>query len=217
MSLAGVELPSCSFQHQIADVVSAGKVRSPDARQKGCMQGAGPGEREAAQGQVHRRSAGCMHRAHIARTGQPGASLPSHPLERHRQISDAQLQTVLYASAAFHGPRLKDGARHGFFLGDGAGVGKGRQIAALVRQHSQEGGRRALWLSVSTDLRKDAERGAGAPPAGLQRALGGLEAEQGMIWGAEQALSSSCALFARLLTPPHPWPAPYPSSSHRPV
>lgn len=29
-------------------------------------------------------------------------------------------------------------------------MGKGRQIAALVRQHAEEGGTRVLWLSVST-------------------------------------------------------------------
>lgn len=34
--------------------------------------------------------------------------------------------------------------------GDGAGVGKGRQIAALIKQHFNDGGRRALWVSVSS-------------------------------------------------------------------
>ena len=48
--------------------------------------------------------------------------------------------------------------RQGFFLGDGAGVGKGRQIAALIREHWNCGRRRILWLSVSTDLKWDAER-----------------------------------------------------------
>ena len=37
-------------------------------------------------------------------------------------------------------------------------MGKGRQIAALMRQHFHDGGRRALWVSVSTDLRLDARR-----------------------------------------------------------
>ena len=40
----------------------------------------------------------------------------------------------------------------------GAGVGKGRQIAALIKQHWADGGRRALWVSVSADLRVDAAR-----------------------------------------------------------
>jgi hypothetical protein len=48
------------------------------------------------------------------------------------------------------------GSRPGFFLGDGAGVGKGRQIAALVKDYwaSRSGKQhRILWVSVSADLR----------------------------------------------------------------
>ncbi|KAI7841339.1 hypothetical protein COHA_004957 [Chlorella ohadii] len=90
------------------------------------------------------------------------ASVPKpQPTFQHaiaEAISDAQLESVIYANLKFHGPRLANGARAGFFLGDGAGVGKGRQIAAVALQHAKDGGRRVLWLSVSTDLRKDAER-----------------------------------------------------------
>lgn len=50
------------------------------------------------------------------------------------------------------------GKRAGFFLGDGAGVGKGRQIAALIKDYWAQGGRRILWISVSNDLRFDAKR-----------------------------------------------------------
>ena len=50
------------------------------------------------------------------------------------------------------------GATAGFFLGDGAGVGKGRQIAALILEHKRTGGSRCLWVSVSNDLRYDAVR-----------------------------------------------------------
>lgn len=50
------------------------------------------------------------------------------------------------------------GSRAGFFLGDGAGVGKGRQIAAMIKEEHKRGGTRTLWLSVSNDLRFDAER-----------------------------------------------------------
>lgn len=73
-------------------------------------------------------------------------------------LSDAQLESVVYASMKFNGKLLTDGERRGFFLGDGAGVGKGRQIAALIKQHWEEGGTRALWISVSQDLRVDARR-----------------------------------------------------------
>ena len=37
-------------------------------------------------------------------------------------------------------------------------MGKGRQIAGLVYEHLRSSGRRALWVSVSTDLKFDAER-----------------------------------------------------------
>ena len=42
-------------------------------------------------------------------------------------ISDAQLESIIYAFMKFNGPRLPDGKRRGFFLGDGAGVGKGKK------------------------------------------------------------------------------------------
>jgi hypothetical protein len=49
------------------------------------------------------------------------------------------------------------GARAGFFLGDGAGVGKGRQIAALIKEYwltrHKKAPKRVLWVSTSTDLR----------------------------------------------------------------
>ena len=58
--------------------------------------------------------------------------------------------------------------RAGFFLGDGAGIGKGRQIAAVLRdslsrsvKDSSKGlvsRRRHLWLSVSRELAEDAKR-----------------------------------------------------------
>jgi hypothetical protein len=49
--------------------------------------------------------------------------------------------------------------RAGFFLGDAAGVGKGRTIAACMKEHFVAGhGTRALWVSVSKDLNFDAQR-----------------------------------------------------------
>eukprot|EP00892_Ulva_mutabilis_P012185 jgi/Ulvmu1/9339/UM050_0089.1 len=75
-----------------------------------------------------------------------------------RALSDAQLESVAYALQRFNGKRLPDGARSGFFLGDGAGVGKGRQIAALIKVMWRRGTRRVLWLSHCNDLREDARR-----------------------------------------------------------
>ena len=42
------------------------------------------------------------------------------------------------------------GQRAGFFIGDGAGVGKGRQIAGIVLDNYARGRRRAVWVSTST-------------------------------------------------------------------
>lgn len=98
-------------------------------------------------------------------------------------ISDAQMETVIYAGEA-HGTMLPgwwirgeaphdlvlvregtEGAfqlRRGFFLGDGTGCGKGRQIAAVVAAviaaNAAEGRSRAVWLSKNDALLEDARR-----------------------------------------------------------
>ena len=46
-------------------------------------------------------------------------------------LSRAQLETVAYACQR-HEARLPGGERAGFFLGDGVGLGKGRQLAGLI-------------------------------------------------------------------------------------
>ncbi|GMI17748.1 hypothetical protein TrLO_g14850 [Triparma laevis f. longispina] len=52
----------------------------------------------------------------------------------------------------------KSTTRAGFFIGDGAGVGKGRQITSVVRHSTAAGNPRHLWLSVSRSLIDDARR-----------------------------------------------------------
>ncbi|WP_414462439.1 strawberry notch-like NTP hydrolase domain-containing protein [Hyphomicrobium sp. DY-1] len=94
-------------------------------------------------------------------------------------LSDAQLETVIYAGEAHSGflagswqldPdtfRLKaawenePGAiryRRGFFIGDGTGAGKGRQVAGIILDNWLKGRRRALWISKSDELLEDAQR-----------------------------------------------------------
>lgn len=74
-------------------------------------------------------------------------------------LSALQMESIVYACMK-HEQRLPGdrGDRAGFFLGDGAGVGKGRQIAGLVYEHRRRGGRRVLWVSTSADLKFDAVR-----------------------------------------------------------
>jgi hypothetical protein len=94
-------------------------------------------------------------------------------------LSDAQLESVVYAGEAHTGhlagcytvdetydivsaaPADATNAvrfRRGWFLGDGTGAGKGRQVAAIILDNRLKGRRRALWISKSDKLIEDAER-----------------------------------------------------------
>ena len=94
-------------------------------------------------------------------------------------LSDAQLESVIYAGEAHAGhlagsytvdetydlvsaaPERAEGAvrfRRGWFLGDGTGAGKGRQVAAVILDNWLKGRRRAVWISKSDKLIEDAER-----------------------------------------------------------
>ena len=88
-------------------------------------------------------------------------------------LSDAQLETIIYAGEA-HSEMLagcylvdenfdnlslaKDGDdnavrfRKGFFLGDGTGAGKGRQAAGIILDNWLRGRRKAVWISKSDKL-----------------------------------------------------------------
>ncbi|XP_019432321.1 PREDICTED: protein strawberry notch isoform X2 [Lupinus angustifolius] len=57
-----------------------------------------------------------------------------------------------------HLQHLPNGARAGFFIGDGAGVGKGRTIAGLIWENWHHGRKKALWISIGSDLKFDARR-----------------------------------------------------------
>ncbi|XP_041448266.1 protein strawberry notch homolog 1 isoform X2 [Drosophila obscura] len=83
-------------------------------------------------------------------------SLPAH-FQVSGCLSALQLEAVIYACQA-HERILPSGERAGFLLGDGAGVGKGRAIAGTIYNNYLKGRKRALWISVSNDLKFDAER-----------------------------------------------------------
>ncbi|XP_008559956.1 protein strawberry notch isoform X4 [Microplitis demolitor] len=72
-------------------------------------------------------------------------------------LSALQLESITYASQQ-HEHLLPDGTRAGFLIGDGAGVGKGRTIAGIIFENYLKGRKRAIWVSVSNDLKYDAER-----------------------------------------------------------
>jgi predicted RNA methylase len=105
-------------------------------------------------------------------------------------LSDAQLESVIYAGEA-HSHFLagswtvdetydlvcaaRDDAdnavqfRRGWFLGDGTGAGKGRQVAGILLDNWLKGRRRAVWVSKSDKLIEDAQRDWSA--LGVERLL----------------------------------------------
>ncbi|XP_076847381.1 protein strawberry notch homolog 2a [Brachyhypopomus gauderio] len=72
-------------------------------------------------------------------------------------LSALQLEAIIYACQQ-HEVILKNKQRAGFLIGDGAGVGKGRTVAGIIVENFLKGRKRALWFSVSNDLKYDAER-----------------------------------------------------------
>lgn len=107
-------------------------------------------------------------------------------------LSDAQLEAVIYAGEA-HEQFLDgdyvvcDGAidvrkaaptddnalrfRKGWLLGDGTGVGKGRQVSGILLDNWLRGRRRGVWVSLSADLLDDARRdwsAVGGDPAEIK-------------------------------------------------
>ncbi|MBM3578129.1 MAG: hypothetical protein FJX40_10800 [Alphaproteobacteria bacterium] len=94
-------------------------------------------------------------------------------------LSDAQLESIVYAGEAHSGllagsflvnesfdtvsaaPNDAEKAvrfRRGYYLGDGTGAGKGRQVAGVVLDNWLKGRRKALWISKSDKLLEDAQR-----------------------------------------------------------
>jgi len=71
-------------------------------------------------------------------------------------LSNLQLETIAYACQR-HESILPSGSRAGFFLGDGVGLGKGRQLAGIIAENWLRGRKRHLWVSVSADLMEDAK------------------------------------------------------------
>jgi hypothetical protein len=115
--------------------------------------------------------------------------LPS-PLVEDGVLSDAQLESIIYAGEAhcqfLAGSWIFDATfdvltaarddalnavrfRRGWFLGDGTGAGKGRQVAGILLDNWLKGRRRAVWISKSDKLIEDAQRDWSA--LGMERLL----------------------------------------------
>lgn len=74
-----------------------------------------------------------------------------------KNLSDAQLEAISYALQATE-EKSPNGNRYGFMIGDGTGVGKGREIAGIIADRWHAGDKKAVWISQSWDLGKDAIR-----------------------------------------------------------
>ncbi|MGB7404706.1 MAG: strawberry notch family protein, partial [Pacificimonas sp.] len=117
--------------------------------------------------------------------GSVAAPIPSHEpliskaLVESGALSTAQLETLIYAGNAFERDlpgrsiAIDEGCalapagdddhsgnlyRCGYFLGDGTGAGKGRQIAAVIMDQWLRGKRRHIWLTKNETLLEDARR-----------------------------------------------------------
>jgi len=90
-------------------------------------------------------------------------------------LSAPQLETLVYAGAAFENALpgtfqpidegsslepVEDGTGYsaGYFLGDGTGAGKGRQVAGIILDQWLRGRRKHIWLSKNEALLEDARR-----------------------------------------------------------
>lgn len=74
---------------------------------------------------------------------------------KEEKLSALQLESVYYAGQQFEKTMI-NGQRAGFFVGDGTGVGKGRQIAGIITDQWQRGVKRILWVSAGRDLQEAA-------------------------------------------------------------
>ncbi len=82
--------------------------------------------------------------------------IPSEVITEGR-LSDLQMEAVSYIGQR-HETVFVDGTRAGFWLGDGTGLGKGREIVGAIWDNWNKGRRRAVWISVNHVLGSDAER-----------------------------------------------------------
>jgi hypothetical protein len=82
--------------------------------------------------------------------------MPNAVIEANK-LSALQLEAVVYACQT-HETFLPNKERRGFLIGDGAGVGKGRTIAGVILENIKQHRKKAVWFSVSNDLKLDAKR-----------------------------------------------------------
>ncbi|MDA9505815.1 methylase [Bradyrhizobium sp. CCBAU 11386] len=143
--------------------------------------------------------ASCAHPTKLVQSAAMASVAPPKPSYRPHLpsslvadgvLSDAQIESVIYAgeahseflagswtvdatfdvvAAARHDAENAVRFRRGWFLGDGTGAGKGRQVAGILLDNWLKGRRRAVWISKSDKLIEDAQRDWSA--LGMERLL----------------------------------------------
>lgn len=127
--------------------------------------------------------------------------LPQEVIEKGL-LSAVQLETTVYAGQA-HSKMLpaaegETPTRRGFMIGDGTGVGKGREISGIILDNWMQGRKRAVWLSMNEKLFDDAKRdwsGLGQDAAqvfnlGKIKAGSDIQAKEGILFATYGALRS---------------------------
>lgn len=110
-----------------------------------------------------------QHPGHLAQSAAMAAVEPPTPtyapnlpkeVIKEGKLSIAQLESIVYAGQA-HQQTLPNGQRRGFFIGDGTGVGKGREISGIILDNMRQGRKKAVWISKNNPLFADAKRDFG--------------------------------------------------------
>lgn len=118
-------------------------------------------------------------------------------------LSEPQLEAVIYAGDA-HSQMLPSAPggtqfRRGFFIGDGTGVGKGREIAGVILDNFGQGRTKAVWISERGRLINDARRdwmglggkGDALTPLNKWKAGDPVNAPRGIVFTTYSTLRSS--------------------------
>lgn len=118
-------------------------------------------------------------------------------------LSDAQLETIIYAGQA-HSQFLPSAegetkVRKGLFVGDGTGVGKGREIAGIMMDNWHQGRNRHVWVSENRPLINDAKRdwsalgGSSDDIFDLSKTSGAsdIKAKRGILFASYDTLKSA--------------------------
>lgn len=166
---------------------------------------------------------GRPHPAPIVESASMAAVLPpeityrphlSREIVTEGRLSNIQLERIIYAGQR-HEQRLPNGARAGFYVGDGTGVGKGRILAGIVADNYNQNRQRALWLSVNNDLLESTRRdltdlGTEIPLARINDypAAGEITLTRGVIFSSYSSLISTARNGAKRLDQIQRWLGP---------